>query len=332
MRSLLFLTEGGGGVGLGHIRRCLTLATALTKFGLASEFRVAGGDAAESIVARAGFGVAPIASTSSVAEVARAVQASSATGVVIDSYAATEEVFRATGMATIVMDDLADRRLPVDIVINPAISALRLGYDRLTDAHLLLGPQYALLRPEFATAARTVRSVISRILITLGGGDHGSLVSDVARWCATVAPEATIEVVIGPFSDRSRIDETERVIILNQPDIPEAMIRADLAVASGGQTLFELAATGLPAITVATAGNQAQNLADFAAAGTIRSAGRRIDAHLEAQFVAAFDELRSADVRREMSARGPCLVDGRGAERVASSMVTLLRESRSAIG
>ncbi len=174
-------------------------------------------------------------------------------------------------------------------------------------------------------------------MVTVGGGDHGALASNIVRWCIAAAPEAAIEVVVGPFSGhsddlRAIAERTAQVVILEQPDMREAMLRADVGVSAGGQTLFELAVTGLPAIVIAMAANQKQNVADFAAAGTIRSAGEHDMPRLASRFAAAFEEVRSAEVRRDMSRRGLNLVDGRGAERTASSIAMLLRDSRSAIG
>jgi spore coat polysaccharide biosynthesis predicted glycosyltransferase SpsG len=111
----------------------------------------------------------------------------------------------------------------------------------------------------------------------------------------------------------------------------EAMMRADLAICSGGQTLFELAATGLPGIAIATADNQVQNMTGFASAGTIRNAGSADDPQLRSRFAEAFEELGRAEARSDMSVLGPQIVDGQGADRTAHEIVALLRNSRSAM-
>src|SRR5690242_12455222 len=104
MNSVLFITEAGPSIGFGHLRRCLTLATALTERGLAAQFRLAGGTVGEAIATGAGFGVAPIASPGDPKEVAKAVSQSGADCVVLDSYAATADVFKSTGIPTVVID------------------------------------------------------------------------------------------------------------------------------------------------------------------------------------------------------------------------------------
>lgn len=334
MTSLLIVTEGGRSVGLGHLRRCVTLAAALTRIGVQPRFRVEGGEAAEALVRDAGFPVEAHADLSDAAELSAWIASSPAEGVLIDSYRADEEVFRACApKKTIAIDDLADRPLPVDMVVNSTIAAESLDYGRLTRARLLLGPRYALLRPEFeAVPARHARRSIERVMITLGGSDHGTLASSIVRWCAAAAPSAALEVVIGPFFERLELLcalESDRIVLLEQPHMRDVMLRADLAVVSGGQTLFELAATGTPAIVITTAGNQVEHARAFADRGTVVLAGRADDPDLPSRFAVAFESARDVPARAQMSRRGRELVDGRGAERTASAIVEILKGERS---
>lgn len=326
MTSLLVVTEGGPAVGLGHIRRCLSLATALRSLGLDVAFAIAGGQPAVEIAAAAKFDSMPLRDAGDAREVASAIGRSGAAAVLVDSYRATEEVLRACRPAlTIAIDDLADRLLPADIVVNSAPGAGDLPYRDLTRAHLLLGPKYALLRPEFAgDVQRRTRAAIGRVLVTLGGGEHGGLTERVSEWLTQTLRDASIEVVAGPFSGSKQNLQNEHLVVLAQPDMREAMLRADIAVVAGGQTLFELAATRLPGIGIETGANQRRNLAGFQAAGTIIRAGAAGDADLPQRFVSALATLADAGVRETMG-RGRELVDGRGAERTAAAVVKLMR-------
>ncbi|HYH07577.1 MAG TPA: glycosyltransferase [Thermoanaerobaculia bacterium] len=302
MTSLQIVTAGGGSVGLGHIRRCLTLAAALRNRDVEIAFHV-DGDAA--LIREAGFAVEEI----------------DADGVLFDTYGAREEHFRACApRKTIVIDDVADRTLPVDLVVNTAPGAARFTY---SDARgKLLGARYALLRPEFANVPdRNTRDRIERVMVTLGGNDHGTLASAVVRATLEAAPHADLEVVVGPFFERVDLLRAlgERVVLLENANMREVMLRADVAVSAGGQTLFELAATGTPAVVVITAENQTHQAHDFAEAGSVRLG----------DIATAFAQIREPRVREEMTRRGRALVDGRGAERVASAIVELLRGNRT---
>lgn len=311
MTSLAIVTEGGSRTGLGHLRRCLTLAGALMQKGMTPSFHVSGGEIAETLVTDAGFAVVPYGDIGDAREIATLGE----DAILIDSYRATEEVFLACGPKPVIaIDDVADRRLRVAMIVNSTIEAEELSYD--TGARLLLGPRYALLRPEFrAVPERTIREEIETVLITLGGGDQSAMAKEVVGWCRDVLPHARVEVVIGPFSKAaSDLD----AVLLENPPMREVMLRADLAVSAGGQTLFELAATGTPAIVITTAENQVRHARGFANRGSVILADRESGR-------AAFDRVREAASRAEMSRRGRELVDGRGAERTASAIVELLK-------
>jgi len=330
MTSLRVITEGGSAVGLGHMRRCLTIAEALQTFGVSTAFYVAGGERAEAFIRDQGFEALALRDVADANDVASMLTSDRAGGVLIDSYAMSDALFRAcAGRKTIVVDDLADRPVPADLVINPALEAGRLDYTRLTRGRLLLGAQYALLRSEFRNLPQRRTSLrIDRILVTLGGGACDTLAFEIARSCRAVLPAARIDVVAGPFGESLHPDpavDATGVTILKEPNMRDVMLRADIALSSGGQTLFELAATALPAIVITTADNQTQNVAGFAAAGTIVSIGSSRDGEVRARISDACVELREPEARAQMSRRGPQLVDGRGADRVAQAIVELLR-------
>jgi UDP-2,4-diacetamido-2,4,6-trideoxy-beta-L-altropyranose hydrolase len=294
MTSVLVVTEGGRAVGFGHIRRCLTLAEALRDAGVEVSFRVAGDDAARAVVQAAGFATGEGAPEA----------------FIFDSYNIDETMLRGV-RNTLVIDDLANRPLPADLLVNTAPGIEQRDYAGLTDAKLLLGPRYALLRREFRDVPpRTIRPHVQRVMVTLGGGDPGSLLTEVVQSCRAVFPDAAVDVVVGPLATTA-IEPGEGVTILRQPNMRELMLNADIAVSAGGQTLFELAATGLPAAVIATADNQLRNIAGFEAAGTVVA-------------VSEIGSLRDQDVREAMSNRGRALVDGLGAERVAAAILEML--------
>ena len=311
---MIVLTRGGGVVGLGHVRRCLTLAGALRSVGIESSFHVCGEGAA--FVAQHGF------EAKAVDRLEEGVDGAGA--LLIDSYEFDDRLL-SLGAPTIVIDDLAARPLPVGMVVNPGAGAERLTYAASPETLLLLGVRYALLRPEFAQpSARTVRKQIQNVMITLGGHDHGTLASDLVRWTSAALPSATIDVIVGPFFERVddlRALESPTIHLVHNPEnMRELMLRSDVAISAGGQTLYELAATGTPAVVVATAANQRYNIEALAEEGTIVYLPERTSAAL----AEAFTKLAPPQARSEMSARGKALVDGRGAERVAEEIARLL--------
>jgi UDP-2,4-diacetamido-2,4,6-trideoxy-beta-L-altropyranose hydrolase len=321
-------THGGPRIGLGHGRRCLTLAIALHRLGAPVLFIVEDDASTVALIERHGFECHCV-------EVGRAepnatieiVRDRCLKVLIADSYDIDTPYLEAVQphVETLVtLDDLADRALPVDVVINAAIDASQLPYARLTQARLLLGPQYCLLREEFAREPdRLIQPNVSRILITIGGSDPQHLTARLMDWARQVQPTAQLDVIIGPFFDQ-RLDAADaRVTLHHDPaNMRELMLGCDLAICSGGQTTLELAATGTPALAIQLADNQAHNLTDLNRAGTLHLAGRGDDRDLAERITGGLTALIADPSRRAvMSMQGRALIDGRGAARVAQAIL-----------
>jgi spore coat polysaccharide biosynthesis predicted glycosyltransferase SpsG/L-amino acid N-acyltransferase YncA len=224
----------------------------------------------------------------------------------------------------LVIDDLADRSLPCELLVNANLGVDAADYAGLLAAptRLLLGTRYALLRPPFRAARAADRHPardVKNVLITLGGSDPSDATRIAVQAVRSASPAARMEVVLGalyegePFSGPGirvhRAIEGEAMARL--------MVDADLAIGAGGTTSWERCALGLPTVIVRLADNQ------DAVARRLDEAGAAVDAGpLEQLDVAALTDLirQLADDRarrQRMSDRAANLVDGRGVERVA---------------
>jgi len=334
---VLFHTKGGRTIGFGHLRRCLSLAQMLRHLGVTSLFMVGEERAALDAVAFAGFEAIPVPVESGGAGVAAVSRIRQSQAIVVDSYSVGRDdllALRADEGVIVVIDDLADRDLPVDLVVNGAVNAERFPYRRLGSTTYLLGAAYALLRPEFAEEPR--RNIVDRprrVLITVGGSDARNLTLQLMRWTEAALPAVELIVIIGPFFDNVEPlktyakDRPSRVRLHVEPsDIRSLMIEADLAICGGGQTLYELAATGTPAIAMQTAANQMRNIEGLASAGTMWFAGTAGEPDIGSRITRMLGELASSPkVRAAMCCRGRTVVDGRGAYRVAEAIARRVR-------
>jgi spore coat polysaccharide biosynthesis predicted glycosyltransferase SpsG len=220
------------------------------------------------------------------------------------------------------------------MVSNGAIYAPKLEYDVPPDTHLLLGSTYAILRKEFSQRIeREIEGAVAQVLITVGGSDSTGLTQQLIEWMLRQWENITLSVVVGPFfKDREAILHTaarkpDLVRVHSNPsDMRKLMLAADLAITGGGQTTYELAATGTPAVAIATADHQLPNLLALAEAGSILYAGSIDAADLRMKVIATTGQLiDDVGKRRKMSQMGLALVDGLGADRLADAIV---KESR----
>ena len=327
--SVVFRVAGGAVVGFGHVRRCWTLAARLEADGAVVTF-VAASSEALPILRAAGYRVTAEATPTSLDETLRVCRARHADACIVDDPRVSLAELAAVNdhLATVCVDDLALRDVPVDLVVNGTVGAERLAYRGGRATRFLLGPSFVLLRPSFADApARSSRSAVGRVLVLVGGGDAGDLPDTITRLIGEVLPAARVDVVIGPFAREPRWSDAARarMTVHRAPDeLRPLMLGADLAVSGGGQALYELAATATPTIAMQLAPDQGLNLQGLAAMGAIRRIPGPDDSGFAGELERALAEL-GGDVRaREaMGGAGRGLVDGRGTERVAAAVLAM---------
>ena len=254
----VFRADGGPKSGMGHIVRCVALAQAMD---VPTVFLSCPDEAVEALVRRAGFEYSAMEEPGCWPLHVARLQPSV---VVVDNYAISGSEVALVKEAVpllVVVDDLNDRNLPADLVINGNITARHLGYAQ--DKVLLLGPEYALLGAPFrGMPPKGIPEVASNVLITTGGGDPFRVTLAVLQCLLDM--NLHIKVACGPqFGAKADLDSLIRnrssvaaVDLLDNPDMATMMLWADLAVSTGGSTLYELCAAGVPALAMAVAENQ----------------------------------------------------------------------------
>lgn len=270
-------------------------------------------------------------------DMARADTAEPFEAVVFDSYALTADDHRriAAGRPALVIDDLADRPLAADLVLDAGPARRAEDYAGLVPAHarLLLGPNHAPVRPAFvalreaALARRAQQGPVRRILVSLGMTDVGGITGRVVALLAPILGEVTLDLVVGAGAPslpalRALAAEDPRLVLhIDTQDMPRLVLEADLAIGAGGSTTWERCVLALPALTLILADNQ------IAAARALEAAGVTPCLDVTApDFDTAFAALAQnliadPDRRAALSAASATVCDGRGAERVAEAFL-----------
>jgi len=176
----------------------------------------------------------------------------------------------------VTIHDYAPFAFPSHVVINGNAYAEDLDYQSYYgDTEFLLGTDYLLLREEFRNLPEIeVRDKAQNILVTVGGYDLRNLTPKIIDALNSIDLDEMeeqyidkenlhIDVVIGPSFDN--VDEIVEEVRKSSLDISlnfnvkkmsELMIKSDIAISSGGSTLYELAVTKTPALVLLQAENQ----------------------------------------------------------------------------
>ncbi len=325
---IAFVTEGGPDVGLGHLSRCAALARAAAADGARASFLVREDAHVASLLRDVPAEVLRVPWQVDPARALRTLSGLAPDTIVVDSYAASSDLlasFRRVAQV-VAVDDMADRPLPVDVVVNGGAGAEGLPYGRRADTIFLLGPSYALLDPSYAAApGRAATDRVRRVLICLGGGRQADTTLAALAAADRALDGCVVDVAAGPFSagsgelDAAAREARNRVIVhRGRFGLRELMLGADVAISGAGMTLYELAATATPVVAVSTAGNQRPNFEAFEQSGAALGAGAAGDPGLGGAIESALRRLaEDGALRATMGARGRALVDGQGAIRVA---------------
>lgn len=252
---------------------------------------------------------------------------------VIDHYAIDsrwEEVLRPHVRRLMVIDDLADRRHLCDFLLdqNWFGDDTSRRYQGMVSDHCvsMLGPGYALLKPEYATLRNLMPprdGEVRRVLVFMGGSDPTNETGKVIDALAQPGLEhLVVDVVLGVnHPDPKRIASKAEARLATHlhsglPSLAGWMARADLMISGGGSTSWERMCLGLPAIVISIAENQAATSKAMMEAGYIDFLGDRSE--VEVQRIAAAVRRCLADSSRLqwMSCISQDLVSGSGAERV----------------
>ena len=205
---------------------------------------------------------------------------------IVDSYSLDEKWHRQLRPYTrkiMVIDDLADKQFDCDILLNQNLGSKQENYQNKTPygCELLLGCDYALLRPEFALLREKAKEKrkktkeIKNILITMGGSDYSNITYDVLK---QLDNKFNIIVVLGALSPHNKMikdyskDKNIKVII-NANNMAELMLNADLAIGASGSTNWERLYLGLPSLVFSVAENQRKYAIKLDSMGLIKFLG-----------------------------------------------------------
>jgi len=191
---------------------------------------------------------------------------------VVDHYAIDERWeghLRPYCKKIMVIDDLADRTHDCDLLLDQNFyENLESRYDGLVPSGCkeLLGPKYAILRPEFREARKNLRKRdghVKRIMIFFGGSDPSNeTVKALEAVRMLNRPDIAVDVVVGsanPYKDK--INElctamTNVIYHYQVSNMAKLMANADLFLGGGGSTTWERCCLGLPSLIISTGINQ----------------------------------------------------------------------------
>ena len=291
MLPLWIFSEGDQKRGLGHLSRCYAYAAAWRLLGGEVHWVVDGDETAQRFlqgetVTWLGWQHHPelIVSTHGFA--------------IVDSYSAPLVLLQKIAKSfirVVYMDDTYRLPYPKGYVIHS--SPDKTGYTN-GQAEWLIGLQWHPLRPGFwdVPKPRVVADKIENILIIMGATDVYRMTPLIIRLVRQVYPVTRIHVI----SNNANLNQHENCTIhsnLNDNQMAELMCMCDLAISAAGQTTYELAACGLPAILICLIDNQASQFSWWRGNNVFPDGVWRNDDSFEDKLIEALKKMTAPDYR-----------------------------------
>lgn len=242
---------------------------------------------------------------------------------VVDSYDVRADEVQFDGGPVVAIDDL-DRDLAVDLLVEPSPPVTSTAGARPTGrsrVHLagfefaLVGSAGAAINFETATDTR----VGPQVLVTLGGSDTGGWGAAICDRLAVTSQVVRVLHVPGPWSASATNPGVE--VAARDVQLMPLLRAATVVVSAGGVTMLESMMTGRPTVAVETADNQHRAVVGAAAAGAVLVAG---SADPPDVCAAVGSVLADPVLTDALASRGPQVVDGLGARRVADRIHRML--------
>lgn len=343
--KIFIRTDASIDIGTGHVVRCMTLA---------DELRLNGADISFiccehkgnmiGFIKQKGYTVHSLPSNIDMEEDARLTrkiledETVYYDWMIIDHYgidASWETPLRKFAKKIMVIDDLANRRHDCDILLDQNYNKNNSRYNGLVPEHCiqLLGPEYALLRPQFREARENLRERdggVKKILVFMGGADPTNETGKVLKALNLLnRDDIAIAVVIGasnPVKNELEI-LTKRMpntaCYFQVENMAELMAHVDLCLGASGSTTWERCCLGLPSIVIILADNQKDIAEELEKEGVVVNMGWHENVTEKDIKFAVENLLKDLEKRKMISLRSKRIVDGMGANRVIEKMIFL---------
>jgi UDP-2,4-diacetamido-2,4,6-trideoxy-beta-L-altropyranose hydrolase len=277
--------DGGKDIGMGHIMRSMALANDLKKDEevIRIFYITKNNSSAVNKLRENNFEVVIVDKDLSyeeeIKEVKKLIKKEEVNKLITDSYEIDQNYLiemRKVVDKLVTIHDYVPFAFPSHVVINGNAYAEDLGCKSYYgDTEFLLGTDYLLLREEFRNLPEIkIEDRVQNILVTVGGYDLRNLTPKIIEALDSIdfdelndqyldKENLHVDVVIGPLFDNvdQILEEVEKTSLdislnFNVKKISKLMLKSDIAVSSGGSTLYELAVTITPALVILQSKNQ----------------------------------------------------------------------------
>ena len=332
-----FRVDGSQEIGLGHLFRCMALADSLK--GCKMFFWVKENPAVEAILKQ--NNVTYLSQNINVQSEMDFLLAEAKNkridAIIMDLLVYPDgylEQLKQIGVKLITFHEFEKRLNYSDIAINYNTFN---GFDEcnnITSTNTCYGPSYIIIRDGIRKVNPIeISKKVKTILISMGGSDPGGITLKVANALKDLSRKVRIVIHAGPaFKFQTELssvfgkDGDAITIKENVPELAMLMIDSDVAVASGGNTMYELCYLGIPSIIISQNMHQYEFADELDKKGAVKSLG--LSKNIGKNKIRSIVEevCKSSEERTMMAENAKKIIDGKGVDRIKAKIYQLICE------
>jgi spore coat polysaccharide biosynthesis predicted glycosyltransferase SpsG len=236
-------------------------------------------------------------------------------------------IFRYRDLKLICIDELGNRYLDCDAIINTSVvEKYRKYFTGNKEPRIYSGPEYLSMSPEFIKARlkeKTFNDEIRTVSVCMGGLDRTGVTLKIIDALSDWRPDVKKNIVLGAgslYPDEAHnkitaLKDKNFKVYHNVTYMASLLLESDVVFTAGGNTLYELACVGTPAIVLYEDEHEGENGMAFEKHGFGCCIGRGTDVNKD-DILGALKKFEAADTREAHSAKGREIVDGKGSYRI----------------
>ena len=237
-----------------------------------------------------------------------------------------------------VIDDLANRKHDCDLLIDQNYYRdLNQRYEKLIQngTITLLGPKYAIIRPEFRKInKKTIKknSQIKKILVSFGGSDPTNECKKVLDALCSIE-NSKFEIIVAAGIYNHKFEQLKKLyekysnikIYRHVDELSRLMVNSDLFIGAGGTTTWERFYMGLPSIVTIISDDQKESIEFLSDMGHVVNLG--LAKNVTSKTYVQTLQKPNFDLIYNMSLHNQKLVDGNGSNRIKKQIIELINDA-----
>ena len=333
--KILFRTSGGRAykkeLGLGHVYRCINLASQLKSHEL--HFLIEDYGGVKKILNSYRFKNISLLKKNvclylDIKQTIQYIKSEKINIIIVDKYKVKLKYLSEMRkfVKVVFVSDLKNIEYPADLVVNGFIGFENKIFVNRYDTKCLLGPSYQILNKNYEKR-RIIREKKYDLLATFGGFDKSNVIEFLLKILSKYIGKIKIKIILGPATHKSKeikvLEKKYRIylkIIQQTYDMQKEISNVKFGICGGGITTYEFASMGVPFAIICQYQHQLITAREWEDRGIAINLGR-VNNNLQKNIKNFLDNILYNKIHYKLHQK--CIVDGLGAKRVAREILKL---------